>query len=105
MSTVSALLAVVVIRVAAAGFLVDVAAVLAADAESPCAGCGFFAARDDAECPVDFGDPPAVELLDADGPVDPVAPPSSADATGIDAIAAPTPSAMADAPIQVAACE
>ncbi|WP_344790539.1 hypothetical protein [Mycolicibacterium pallens] len=61
---------------------------------------------DAAECPVDFDGAPADELLDVDGPFGPAEPVASAEATaGIDAIAAPTPNATADAPSHVNACE
>ncbi|WP_431234631.1 hypothetical protein ACQ856_08835 [Mycolicibacterium psychrotolerans] len=63
----------------------------------------FFGA---AECPVDLDGPLADELLDVDDPLDPADPVESAEATaGIEAIAAPTPKATADAPSQVNACE
>jgi hypothetical protein len=53
-------------------------------------------------CVADFDGPPAEELLDATDPFEPAEPVESADATaGIDAIAAPTPSATAEAPTQV----
>ncbi|BBY62869.1 hypothetical protein MHEL_11120 [Mycolicibacterium helvum] len=50
----------------------------------------------------DFGDSPDDELLDADDPFEAAEPVESAAATaGTEAIAAPTPSATAEAPIQV----
>jgi hypothetical protein len=53
-------------------------------------------------CFVDLDGPAADELLDVDASFDPVEPEASADATaGIEAMAAPTPSATAEAPIHV----
>jgi hypothetical protein len=57
-------------------------------------------------CPVDFDGPLADELLEVDGPFDPAEPVASADAAaGIDAMAAPTPKATAEAPSHAKACE
>ena len=53
-------------------------------------------------CFVDLDGPAADELLDVDASFDAVEPEASADAiAGIDAMAAPTPRATADAPIHV----
>jgi hypothetical protein len=53
-------------------------------------------------CADDFDESPVDELLDADESFEPADPVESADATaGTEAIAAPTPSATAEAPTQV----
>ncbi|PND56850.1 hypothetical protein CRM90_15515 [Mycobacterium sp. ENV421] len=99
-------------RVLIVDFLLEVAVVLAGSEPdgidetvlSDDLGRTFFFGA--AECPVDFDDPPADELLDVEGPLDPAEPVESAAATaGIEAIAAPTPRATADAPSHVNACE
>ncbi|EHB49970.1 pterin-4-alpha-carbinolamine dehydratase [Mycolicibacterium rhodesiae JS60] len=74
------------------------ASFLGLDAETLLDGRTLGPGRDEPECPVDLG-----ALLAVDGPDDPAGPAVSAAATaGVEAIAAPTPRAIADAPIHMA---
>ncbi|TGD89869.1 hypothetical protein BayCH28_04590 [Mycolicibacterium sp. CH28] len=98
----AALLAEAVLAATSDVFLPEVAVRLADAAESLVPDCALLTALDDAECPVE---PPVDELLDVDGPFDPPVSPVSADAAGIEAMAAPTPNATAEAPSQVHECD
>ncbi|TGD85486.1 hypothetical protein BayCH28_20885 [Mycolicibacterium sp. CH28] len=86
---------------AEAGF--EAAFALLADPDVESLDCGRGFDRAVPPPPVDFDDAgPADELLDDAEPLEAAEPPVSAEATaGIDAIAAPTPRAIAEAPNQV----
>ncbi|WP_163806055.1 hypothetical protein [Mycolicibacterium anyangense] len=97
----SALVVAAALAATSVAFLPEVAVRFAGVLGSLFAERAFWAVFGDAAPPVALDGPAVDELLDADGPLDPPAPALSADATGIEATAAPTPRATADAPSQV----